>query len=72
MPRIFLKAWKPFSSYSHFVGAVLSGIGLLTMLLRMLTNDTANGQVAASVIIFLSVSHWLIYGKQYLSLFLPG
>lgn len=52
MPRVFLKAREPFSSYSHFVGAVLSGIGLLTMLLRMLTTDTANGQVAASVIIF--------------------
>lgn len=52
MPRIFLKAREPFSSYSHFVGAILSGIGLLAMLLRLLTIDTANGQKAASVMIF--------------------
>ena len=29
MPRVFQKAREPFSSYSHFVGAVLSGLGLL-------------------------------------------
>lgn len=52
MPRVFLKAREPFSSYSHFVGAVLSGIGLFAMLIRMLTLDTASGQMAASVIIF--------------------
>lgn len=52
MPRVFLKAREPFSSYSHFVGAVLSGLGLFAMLIRMLTIDTANGQMAASVIIF--------------------
>lgn len=52
MPRVFLKAREPFSSYSHFVGAVLSGIGLFAMLIRMMTIDTANGQMAASVIIF--------------------
>ena len=28
MPRAFLKAREPFSSYSHFIGAVLSGAGL--------------------------------------------
>ena len=52
MPRVFLKAREPFSSYSHFVGAVLSGVGLFAMLIRMLNIDTANGQMAASVIIF--------------------
>ena len=36
MPRMFLKAREPFSSYSHFIGAVLSGAGLGCMLLRML------------------------------------
>ena len=35
MPRLFLHAREPFSSYSHFVGAVLSGAGLACMLLRM-------------------------------------
>lgn len=52
MPRVFLKAREPFSSYSHFVGAVLSGVGLFAMLIRLLTIDTASGQMAASAIIF--------------------
>ena len=36
MPRVFLRAREPFSSYSHFVGAVLSRIGLFAMLLRLM------------------------------------
>lgn len=36
MPHLFLKAREPFSSYSHFLGAVLSGAGLALILLRML------------------------------------
>lgn len=36
MPRLFLRAREPFSSYSHFIGAVLSAAGLACMLLRML------------------------------------
>lgn len=36
MPHVFHKAREPFSSYSHFIGAVLSGFGLAVMLLRML------------------------------------
>ena len=48
MPRVFLKAREPFSSYSHFVGAVLSGVGLFAMLIRMLTIDTANDNMSRS------------------------
>ena len=36
MPRAFLKAREPFSSYSHFIGAVLSGAGLFVLLVRLL------------------------------------
>lgn len=39
MPRVFLKAREPISSYTHFCGAVLSGAGLGCMLLRMLWVD---------------------------------
>lgn len=35
MPYTFLRAREPFSSYSHFIGAVCSGVGLLGMILRM-------------------------------------
>lgn len=65
MPRVFLKAREPFSSYSHFIGAVLSGIGLFAMLLRMLTTDTANGQISASVIIFVFPSSDCILPAAY-------
>ena len=37
MPRAFLKAREPFSSYSHFIGAVLSGAGLFVLLVRLLS-----------------------------------
>lgn len=52
MPCVFRKAREPFSSYSHFVGAVLSGIGLLAMLLRLGATGSSNSQQAASVVIF--------------------
>lgn len=52
MPRAFLKAREPFSSYSHFVGAVLSGIGLLLMLVRLLCDSTVSGQMAAAAVVF--------------------
>ena len=52
MPRTFLKAREPFSSYSHFIGAVLSGVGLLAMLLRLLLDDAVSGQLAAAAVVF--------------------
>ena len=51
MPHLFLKAREPFSSYSHFLGAVLSGVGLGVMLLRMLWVG-ANGVTLLSVTLF--------------------
>ncbi len=36
MPHTFLHAREPFSSYSHFIGAVLSGLGLASMILKMI------------------------------------
>ena len=50
MPRVFLRAREPFSSYSHFVGAVLSGIGLFAMLLML--DDTVSGQLAVAAVVF--------------------
>lgn len=52
MPRAFLRAREPFSSYSHFVGAILSGIGLFAMLLRLLLDDAVSGQLAAAAVVF--------------------
>jgi len=52
MPRAFLKAREPFSSYSHFVGAVLSGFGLLLMLTRLLFDSDVSGQMAAAAVVF--------------------
>lgn len=52
MPRAFLKAREPFSSYSHFIGAVLSGIGLFAMLVRLLVDSTVSGQMAAAAVVF--------------------
>lgn len=52
MPRTFLKAREPFSSYSHFVGAVLSGLGLAVMLLRLLLNGPVDGSIAAAAMVF--------------------
>ena len=43
MPRVFQKAREPFSSYSHFVGAVLSGLGLLIVLVRLLFGSAVSG-----------------------------
>ena len=40
MPRAFLKAREPFSSYSHFIGAVLSGAGLFVLLVRLLFDSS--------------------------------
>lgn len=51
MPRLFLKAREPFSSYSHFIGAVLSGAGLACMLLRMFLAG-ADGVTIFSVTLF--------------------
>ena len=52
MPRAFLRAREPFSSYSHFVGAVLRGVGLFAMVLRLLLDDAASGQMAAAAVVF--------------------
>lgn len=52
MPRAFLKAREPFSSYSHFVGAVLSVGGLMVMLLRLLFDNSVTGQMAAAAVVF--------------------
>ena len=51
MPKTFLKAREPFSSYSHFIGAVAAGAGLLIMLLRGVA-DGVSLQTGLSVLLF--------------------
>ena len=52
MPRAFLKAREPFSCYSHFVGAVLSAVGLFAMLVRLLVQPDISGQLAGAAVVF--------------------
>lgn len=52
MPHVFTKAREPFSSYSHFIGAVLSGVGLLLLLVRLLVDDTVTVQMALASAVF--------------------
>ena len=56
MPRAFLKAREPFSSYSHFIGAVLSGAGLFVLLVRLLFDSSVTGSLAAAA----AVNRWFI------------
>ncbi len=51
MPKVFAKAREPFSCYSHFIGAVLSGVGLSAMLINM-NHFGASFRTAVSVLIF--------------------
>ena len=50
MPRAFLKAREPFSSYSHFIGAVLSGAGLFVLLVRLLFDSSVTGSADRAVL----------------------
>lgn len=52
MPRVFAKAREPFSSYSHFVGAVLSGIGLTAVVIRLIWDRSISASIAAAAVIF--------------------
>lgn len=73
MPRLFTKAREPFSSYSHFIGAVLSAVGLLAMLVHM-ERFGASTLTAVSVTVFClsliglytasSVYHFSLRGEQ--------
>lgn len=51
MSKLFARAREPFSSYSHFVGAVLSAAGLAAMLVRM-GRLGAGARTAVSVLVF--------------------
>lgn len=51
MMRLFARAREPFSSYSHFIGAVLSAIGMLTMMIHM-GRFGASVRTAVSVLVF--------------------
>ncbi len=76
MPDVFRKARDPFSSYSHFVGAVLSGAGLFAVLMRLLFGHTVSFGMGLAAIIFClslialysasSVYHFSLRGEQVL------
>ncbi len=51
MPRMFAKAREPFSSYSHFIGAVAAVGGLLILLLRAFW-EGADPLTGLSVLLF--------------------
>ena len=52
MPRIFQKARDPISSYSHFIGAALSLIGLVAMAIQLALPPGQNPLNAVSCILF--------------------
>ncbi len=52
MPQLFRKARDPFSSYSHFVGAVLSGAGLFAIIMRLLFCENVPKSMGAAAVVF--------------------
>ncbi len=52
MPHAFQNARDPFSSYSHFVGAVLSGAGLFAILMRLLFGSTVSITMGVAAVVF--------------------
>ena len=52
MIRLFQNARDPFSSYSHFVGAVLSGIGLIAVVLRIALEQGVPAALGAAAVVF--------------------
>ena len=53
MSRYFAHAREPMNSYTHFWGAVLSGVGILALLGRGLARDAA-GPVLAGALLFIT------------------
>ena len=52
MPIVFKKAREPISSYSHFLGAVLSVIGLGAMAIRFIATNSAGLLTVVSALLF--------------------
>ncbi len=52
MPRIFLKARDPISSYSHFIGAGLSILGLAVMILHLAVSGPVSSLTVVSTLLF--------------------
>lgn len=51
MPRMFIKAREPFSSYSHFIGAIAAACGLAIMLIRAVI-EGVDALTGLSVLLF--------------------
>ncbi|MGI5967848.1 MULTISPECIES: PAQR family membrane homeostasis protein TrhA [Anaerotruncus] len=52
MPRIFLRARDPISSYSHFIGAGLSLVGLIVMAVHLALKPAPTPQLVISCLLF--------------------
>ncbi|MEM1483349.1 hemolysin III family protein [Oscillospiraceae bacterium PP1C4] len=52
MPHIFQKARDPISSYSHFIGAALSLLGLIVMSVRLVSEQNATVLTVVSSVLF--------------------
>ena len=52
MPRIFHQARDPISSYSHFLGAGLSVVGLILMLFRLSKGGNASATTVTACVLF--------------------
>lgn len=52
MPKIFQKARDPISSYTHFIGAVLSLLGLVAMCVHLVSQQDWEMKAAVSSILF--------------------
>ncbi len=52
MPHIFLKARDPISSYSHFIGAGLSLLGLAVMILHLAVSGPVSLMTVISTLLF--------------------
>lgn len=49
MPKLFLNARDPLSSYTHFIGFILSVAGTIIMILKIIRNDFHDAQITGLI-----------------------
>lgn len=69
MPKLFSKARDPLSSYTHFIGLILSVMGTAVMLIKTLAGDFRGAQLAG-ILFCLSLAG--LYGASSLYHFVTG
>lgn len=69
MPKLFLKARDPISSYTHFIGLALSVMGTAIMLIKSMTGDFRGAQLTG-MLFCLSLAG--LYGASSLYHFVTG